>query len=107
MNFFRTLRTCFLAIAVIAIVLSGCRVADAASNAANQSNQIPHQTITKAVPAASMKAPAPQNGITVEQTTVCSNFAISSSGELPNGILQKSYRFRIQTSGGVAPVVFF
>ncbi len=106
MNFFKTFRSCFLAIAVIAAVLGGCRVADAASNAANQSNQfatIPHQTITKA---ASMKASAPQNGITVEQAVVCSNFTISSSGELPNGILQRSYRFRIQTSGGVAPIAF-
>lgn len=102
-----TYRAWFLGAIVLAVVFGICRSADAASSNTAQSNSpatIPNQETTR-VPSA-IKLSVPRNGIIVEQATVCSPFSLIAPAQLPNGILQRNYRFHIQTSGGVAPVAF-
>lgn len=109
MSTIRTHKPWFAAAVFFVLVLGFFPVTFGASNVAgnNGKNATSEKKITILPgPAISQKVIVPQQGITVEQATVCSNFTISSSGKLSNGVLHKAYRFQIQTSGGVAPVAY-
>ena len=67
---------------------------------------LPNPVKGKISPALSGSTISPPGKITTAPAVDCNPFIISSSRQLPSGALQQNYLFRIQTSGGAAPVSF-